>query len=344
MSAPAPRRPASDRTTAWPVGAGRATSFGRGAAAVVAAFVLALSAQWAPLRAQSPAELAASCVGTGGDAGLCLAASTAGYALMGHAGLLASGGSPIPGTASNLGTRVAGRPRLAFFGQVGASSWATPDPGAVSGESSSTVPAVKIGAAAGLFDGFRLMPTVGGVLAVDVFADVAFLSPGESQGFSGGVTSYAVGVRTGLFREGFTIPGASVSLTRRFSGSVGIGDVPGGDAIEASVDPSVTSVRATVSKDLFAVELLAGVGWDDLSADATVQVPQEGGGSVTVPGSMDGSRTLFFGSASKTFSLVLTLTLEGGWADGLGPVPGYDGAYDPSSGSAFGSVTARLVL
>lgn len=336
--------PTTDRMTPRTAGRGRARPSAPLVGALTAALGLAVSAPSAPLSAQSPAELAASCVGAGGEEGLCLGASTAGYSLMGHAGLLASGGSPIPGTASNLGTRVAGRPRLAFFGQASASSWATPDPGDVSAESSSTVPALKIGVGAGLFDGFRLMPTVGGVLAVDVFADVAFLSPGEAQGFSGGVTSYAIGVRTGLFREGFTIPGASISLTRRFSGSVGLGEVAGGDVIEATVDPSVTSVRATVSKDLFAVELLAGVGWDDVSADATVQVPQDGGGSVTASGSMDGSRTLFFGSASKTFSLVLTLTLEAGWADGLGTVPGYDGAYDPSSGSAFGSVTARLVL
>lgn len=320
------------------------TVAGSFARALLGALALTLSASWTPVRAQSPAELAASCVGAGGDLGLCLAASTTGYALMGHTGLLASGGSPIPGTASNLGTRVAGRPRLAFFGQVAASGWATPDPVDVAGELGSTVPSFKVGAAAGLFDGFRLMPTVGGFLAVDVFADMAFLSPDESEGFSGGVTSYAIGVRTGLLREGFTLPGASISLARRFSGSVGVGSLTEGDAIEATADPAVTSIRATVSKDLFAVELLAGFGWDDLSADATVSVPQDGGGAVTASGGMDGSRTLFFGSASMNFSLVLTLTLEGGWAGGLDRVPRYDGSYDPSSGSGFGSFTARLVL
>lgn len=324
-----------------PRGARRLTAL---AAALLGASILGLAARPTPLRAQSPSVLAASCVDAGGDLGLCLGASTAGYSLMGHSSLLASAGSPIPGTASNLGTRVAGRPRLALFGQVIGSSWATPDPGDVSGESSSTVPGVKIGAAAGIFDGFNPMPTVGGVLAVDVFADIAFLSPGEAQGFSGGVTSYAIGVRTGIFREGFTIPGASISVARRFSGSVGIGDAVAGDVFEAAADPSATSVRATLSKDLFAVELLAGVGWDDLSADVSVEVPQDGGGSVSASGRMDGSRMLFFGSASKTFSLFLTLTLEGGWAEGLGMVPGHDGDYDPSSGSAFGSVTARLVF
>lgn len=338
------RRLGSLRMTRWAVGLRRVAASAPAAAGAVTALALALSAPWAPLRAQSPSELAASCIGAGGDVGLCLPASTAGYALMGHSGLLGSGGSPIPGTASNLGTRVAGRPRLAFFGQVAGSSWATPDPGDVSAESSSTVPAFKVGAAAGLFDGFRLMPTVGGVLAVDVFADVTFQSPGEAQGFSGGVTSYAIGIRTGLFREGFTIPGASISLARRFSGSVGVGALSDGDALETTVDPAATSVRATVSKDLFAVEVLAGFGWDDLSADATVAVPQDGGGTITASGTMDGSRMLYFGSASMTFSLVLTLTLEGGWADGLGSVAGYDGPYDPSSGSAFGSLSARLVL
>ncbi|NIQ58331.1 MAG: hypothetical protein GWM92_00195, partial [Gemmatimonadetes bacterium] len=55
-------------------------------------------------------------------------------------------------------------------------------------------------------------------------------------------------------------------------------------------------------------------------------------------------RRLYFGSASKTFSLILTLSLEAGFAEGLERVPAYSGAHDPTSGSAFGSFTARLVL
>lgn len=297
-----------------------------------------------PLVAQGPTDLAAACVTAGGDVALCVPAAVSAYSLTGHTTLVSGSGAPIPGTASNLGTRVGGGPRLAFHARASASSWSLPAPDDLSGEASPLVAGVRVGAAAGLFDGFRLMPTVGGFLATDVFADASFVSPDEDDGFSGGLTSYSLGARVGLFREGFTIPGASISLARRFSGSLDYGDVAGGDATSVTVDPDVTSVRATVSKDLFAVELLGGFGWDDFSGEATVRVSDGAGGSVETTRSLDGSRRSYFASASMTFSLVFTLTLEGGWAEGLATVPGYDGPHDPESGSPFGSVAARLVF
>ncbi|MDX1493049.1 MAG: hypothetical protein R3253_03165 [Longimicrobiales bacterium] len=312
------------------------------ALAVVA--VMSLGAAADHVRAQTPAEVAASCVGSGGAVDPCLAGATAAHSLMGSMSLAGGAGSAIPGTASNLGTRVGGGPRLSFHARAMASKWAVPAADDLAGERDPTVTSIRLGAAAGVFDGFRLMPTVGGFLATDLFGDVTLSSPGQGDGFSGGVRSYALGARIGLFREGFTIPGASVSVARRFSGSLDYGDVPGGDVLAATVDPATTSIRAAVSKDLFAVELLAGVGWDDVSGDVTVRVPDGAGGTVVSESSMDGSRHLYFASASMTFSLILTLTAEGGWAAGLPAVPGYDGPHDPTSGRVFGGFSARLVF
>lgn len=308
------------------------------------AAVVALAALAASGAAQTPASLAASCVSGGGESSRCLTAATTAYSLMGHMGLLSGAWAAVPGTASNLGTRVGGGPRMSFFARISAASWGLPDPGGSSEETSPVVPATHIGAAAGIFDGFRLMPTVGGFLATDVFGHASFLLPSGSDGFTGAVRAYTVGVRVGLFREGFTLPGASVSVARRFVGSEGFGDLGDGDVSEVTIDPSVTSVRATVGKDLFAVELLAGFGWDDYSGDATVLVPDGAGGAVVTSGPVDGSRRLYFGSAAMTFSLVLTLSVEVGWAEGLAPVPGFTGEHDPASGSAFGGLSARLIL
>lgn len=311
---------------------------------VVALIALGVAGAAGRLDAQNPADLAASCVAGGGEIVLCFEAATAGYALMGHAGLLSGVGSAVPGTASNLGTRVGGGPRLSFFARGSAASWGLPDASDPSERTSPVVPATHLGVAAGLFDGFRLMPTVGGFLATDLFAQASFLFPSESDGLAGGFRSYTAGVRVGLFREGFTVPGASVSVARRFVGSAGFGDLSGGDVVEARVDPSVTSVRATVSKDLFAVELLAGFGWDDYSADAAIAVPDDPSGAITATGGVSGSRRLWFGSAAMTFSLVLSLSVEAGWAEGMAPVLGYTSVHDPGAGSAFGTFSARLVL
>ncbi|MDH3272471.1 MAG: hypothetical protein OEN56_14125 [Gemmatimonadota bacterium] len=306
--------------------------------------LLALGSVGEGVLAQEPSEIASSCEASGGDPARCLAAAVGGYALQGHVSLLASVGSPIPGTASNLGTRVGGGPRLSFFARALTSKWGGPDPGNVLQESSPLVRAIQLGGAAGVFDGFRLMPTVGGFLATDVFIDGTFMSPSEADGFSGSFRSYGLGVRIGVLREGFTVPGVSLSVARRFSGTVGAGDLDAGDDVRFTIDPAVTSVRAAVSKDLFAIELLAGVGWDDFEADATIGVSDGLGSSFQGAGSMAGSRRLFFGSAAMTFSLVLTLALDVGWAEGVGDVPGWSGAFDPGSGSLHGGLSARLVL
>lgn len=298
----------------------------------------------APSAAQSPAVLAASCVDGGGDLDTCLTGATAGYSFVGHVSLLSNLGSPIPGSASNLGTRPGGSPRLSFHGQLSASSWDLPDLRQLPDARSSWVPSLRLGGAAGLFDGFRIMPTVGGLLATDVFVDGSFHLPSGSDGFDGSVRSMAVGTRIGIFREGFTVPGVSVSVARRFFGESAYGELADGDVAGVVVDPAVTSVRAMVSKDLFAVEVMAGFGWDEFSADATLEAPDGSGGTVAVTGPMSGSRRLVFGSASMTFSLFLSLTVEGGWAGGLSPIPAYVGEHDPSGGTGFASFSARLVL
>lgn len=298
----------------------------------------------APAIAQTPASVGARCVVAGGDVDLCLTGATAAHALLGHSALQAGMGSPIPGTASNLGTRVGGGPRLSFYAQATATSWGMPATTDLAEEASPLVIGLRFGAAAGLFDGFRVMPTVGGLLATDVFVEASTVFTGESDGFSGGQSTYALGARIGLLREGFTVPGASLSVARRFSGSLGYGEVSAGDIVDVVADPSTTSLRFAVSKDLFAVEVVGGLGWDSFSGDVTLRLPDGEGGTLVVDDAMEGSRRLYFAGASKTFSLILTLSAEAGWAGGLSEIPNYAGAFDASSGGVFGSVAARLVF
>lgn len=314
----------------------------------VAGCALALSA-WlsAGLAAQAADTLAAGCAAAGGDAATCAAAAVSARAVVGHVGLLAGQGSEIPGEGSTLGRRLGGMPRVAAWIRGGVQPVGVPDPSDPNGseDASAWTPSLQAGLGLGLFDGFRLLPTVGGFLSLDVFGHASFDFLSDGSGFDGSVRVITVGGRVGILRESFTLPGVSVSASRRFSGDVRLGDSAGGDPLEVLVDPAVTSIRATVSKDLFAFGVLAGMGWDLYSADTQLRVTDGATGVVPVNGSLDGTRRLYFGSVSRQLGILAWLTIEGGWAQGYDPVAGYLGTgHDPEEGALFGSVTLLLKL
>jgi hypothetical protein len=290
--------------------------------------------------AQTPTELATSCRGQGGAAMPCAAAALASRALLGHAGLLAGLGSEVSGTATTLGTRVGGGPRFAFGARIAAAGLETPDPAGGAAVSTSNGTALHLGVAVGLFDGLRLMPTVGGFLSLDAFGQLAFVRLSETEGFTRDPRSLTLGLRVGVLREGFTMPGVSISASRRFVSDVQLGGPT--DAMTVTVGPSVTSVRATVGKDLHAVEFLAGFGWDDYSGGAVLRVSDALLGSVNASGDVGGSRRMLFGSAARTFGILLTLSAEVGLAEGFDPATSYSGAFDPGHRTLFGGLSARL--
>lgn len=294
--------------------------------------------------AQTPDDLAVACSNAGGQPALCASASVATRSLFGYVGLLGGLGSEVPGTASNLGRRIGGGPRFALSARFGAVAVGLPDLGDVTGleETSFWVPALNAGVTLGVFEGLRLMPTVGGFLSVDLFGQASLLLLPRSEGFEGTVRSYSVGARVGVFREGFTIPGVSVSVAKRFLGDVAFGDA-GGNA-DLSLNPGVTSLRATIGKDLFAVEVMAGLGWDEYTGRATIRVIDGVGGVAVVSDEMTASRFLYFGSAAMTFGIILSVAVEAGWAQGYDEVAVYNGVYDPTEGAPFGSVSLRLTL
>lgn len=296
--------------------------------------------------AQEPGELAARCALGGGDPDRCANAEVAARALVGQMGLLAGLGSEVPGSSSTLGTKLGSSPRLSASLRVGGTSVGLPDLfdeglGAA-GDVSFLVPSVHAGLALGLFDGFSPMATVGGVLSLDVFGSVAVVMPPSSEGFEGSATGATLGARLGVLRESFTLPGVTVSASRRFGGEVELGSTEFGDPASVTVDPAVTSVRLTVGKDLLGVGVLAGWGWDDASTDAVLAVAGVGPEPVTVTGAVDVSRSLYFGGLSMNF-LLLQLSLEGGWAEGYPDLPGGSpSSFDPERGSAFASVALRF--
>jgi hypothetical protein len=317
---------------------------------VVPAVLLSLGALalgWAPARAQDAGEVRSRCVEMGGDADRCTRAAVGARALMGEVGLASGLGSEIPGSPSPLGRKIGNRPRLSTSLRVAASGASLPDvfhagPGPATEARSFVLPSIHLGLAAGLLDGFSPLPTVGGFLSLDAFASLSFVTPPSGEGFDGSATGLSFGLRAGLLRESFTLPGIAVSVSRRYAGDVRLGDAALGDPADISVDPAVTSVRATVGKDLFGVGVLGGVGWDFHSADTLIRLGTEAAAPLELASSMDARRTIYFGSAALSF-LLLQLSLEGGWAAGFERVPGAAGeAFDSGQGSAFGSLAVRF--
>ena len=299
-----------------------------------------------PSSAQTPGQLAEACIVAGGSTRLCTGAAVGARAIQSQAGLLAGAGVEVPGTATTLGTRVGGGPRLAFSVRAGLVDMSFPDLSdpLVTREAGTMATAVHGRASAGLFDGFQVMPTVGGFLSLDVFGQASLLFLPEDEGLTGGSRSYSAGLRVGVLREGFTVPGMSVSVAKRFPDDVSYlaAGGPGG----SEVAPSVISYRAALGKDLFAIEWLAGVGYDEYDGDVTLDVVDSGGvaSRVTTSAALGSDRIMYFGGASTTLGIILTLSIEAGWAEGFEAVPGWDGPHDPTSGTLFGGLAARLTL
>ena len=313
----------------------------------LAALVAAVLALGVPgVRAQTAADLAQQCTAAGGASGPCLDGAVAARALSAQLGLLSGWGSEVAGSASTLGRKIGNTPRLSFSVRAGGMSVGLPDlfdeGTGPAPDASFLVPALQAGIGVGVLDGFSPMATVGGVLSLDVFGSLGVVMPPSSQGFHGSVTSGSVGARVGLLRESFTLPGVSFSASRRFVGGAGLGDTELGDRTALEVDPSVTSLRLTVGKDLFGIGVLAGWGRDDGDADVVLSVSDGGAGVITVSDPVEADRNLYFGGLAMNF-LLLQVSLEGGWAEGFPAVPGPGASgFDAARGSAFGSLSVRF--
>lgn len=306
--------------------------------------VLALAAMLpAAARAQSSAvALGSACVSAGGESVPCVLAAAAGRGLMGDIGVLAGSGSEVPGGSSTLGRRLGGVPRMAPWIAFGGAKVVVPDFSDPAGRADQGhfVPSFDAGLALGVFDGFQVLPTVGGLLSLDVVGQASFLFFSDKDGFDGRVNVLSLGARLGLLQESFTLPGVSVSVTRRFAGILQYGDTGIGSPAQVSLDPAVTSVKATVGKDLFAFGVMVGMGWDHYSAETSLVASDGAGGFVSASGSLDATRHTYFAGLSKQIGVVSWVSAEVGWIDGFDPLT-VSGATSPEPGS---TLYARLAL
>ncbi len=301
----------------------------------------------APVAAQDATALAGRCVMvTAQPMDWCRELAVAASALRAGLGFIAAGGTDVPGSASTLGTKLGSVPRFSASLRPTLGRFKSPR---VTGlvrsavdEQTLWVPGVQGTIVLSVANGFSVLPTVGGILSLDLVGSASYLKlPGPE--FDGNTGSIGMGARLGLLRESFTLPGLSVSIMHRALGEARYGDPMAGDDAEIEFSLSTTSARAVIGKDLIVMGFFAGVGWDWHRGTMNITAPRSGGGDTLVRDDFVDRRTMYFGGTSWTF-LIVQASVEVGWSSGFGDLPGRTGQFDPSSRPLFASAALRVTL
>lgn len=261
-----------------------------------------------------------------------------------------AGAGPVAGTASTLGHRVPGTPRVAMTAGLLAAPVALPGLGSAVPDGVTPLPEVsgtlfgfRLASATGLFHGAATGPTVGGIGAVDLLAGLTWLAPPTSAGFGGSVLGYGVGARIGLLRESFTLPGISLSVVRHGSGRT---EILGAGGARLSFRTEGWSLRGAIGKDVSGIGTQVGFGSNRVSGPLVLEGRTPAGATERfldqrVP-SQRGD-VLFLG-ATYTW-LVFQTSGEVGWMKGPeAPAGRPPGSYDPSVGRFFGTLQGRVTF
>jgi hypothetical protein len=223
----------------------------------------------------------------------------------------------------------------------------SPLPAAGDAGTESSVLAGRLAAGVGLFDGLSPLPTVGGVLALDAVAAVRLLQVPDSPSSPGYRVGWGAGVRVGIVRESFSLPGVTFSALRYWSGAIRYG-VSSGEGALVQLEPSLTSYRLAAGKDLWPVGVSAGIGWDQYRGSGRYEVRvDEGGGALTTArasGGLSMNRDYLFAGVNYTW-LVTQIAAELTWADQASPLADIEGTGDfvPGGRELHGTVTFRLI-
>jgi hypothetical protein len=253
---------------------------------------------------------------TAPDPGRVLAVETV-RAIQARTGIALWGGNPVPGTASTLGMRIGSTPRLSVSGRAVLVPAELPpllDRSDTRGQRT-TIPGLSAQAAVGVLQGFSPAPTVGGVLSVDVIGRVAVAPLAGGAGFdSGAALGWSGGVRVGLLRESFTLPGVSLTGSYGRSSRITFGD-PELLETDGFVRGTVSDLNATLaaSQRVGPVRLSAGVAGDRYRTEADLGT-RSAGAPVSDRARITTDRRSWFANAAWTF-LVFHASTELGWQE-----------------------------
>jgi hypothetical protein len=311
---------------------------------IPALVVIVLS--WPGVAAAQRSDLSARCTANLGAAGAaaCSDLATILDVVAARTTLAAAGGNPVLGTASTIGHRIPGQPRLAISARWGFVPVEIPSPADPGGASTVdfTARAWSIDAVFGLFAGFSPAPTVGGVGSIDLFAGWGAVQLASDRGFrSHAPQTWSAGLRVGILRESFTLPGVSVSAAYRRTGRWNAGDVrlAESDAFVVADDANSWVLRAAAGKRVGQIGLTAGAGFDRTETDAVLRLPGPAEPVETRFDSYHSDRVNLFANAAWTW-VIATFTLETGWQAGID-----DPADDqPGGGGFWAGLGARVTF
>lgn len=313
---------------------------------------VSLTAQALQSTVRGVTELAQGCaLGRAALVPACRELAIGAMAVQRGVGLASAAGSDVPGSPSTLGRRMGRTPRFGLSVSTVGTRLSLPGLGGASSleglqsQETASLLGLRAGAAAGVWDGFQLMPNLGGVLAVDVVGSYAFVRLPADAGFRGSSHGFGAGARIGLVRESFVLPGISVSAVRRWHGNVRAGSLSDGDVGELDAELTATSLRATLGKNWFVLGIMAGAGWDRYEGQVRISAAQgEGTQAASANERVRTDRAVLFASAWYSF-LVSRLSLEAGVAQGVrDPLSDRVGDFDPAGRTWFASVAVRVTL
>ena len=237
----------------------------------VAVCVLGLAAAAGGASAQ--AELGGVCDSASAPLECRLAAASA-QVIQPRVALALWGGNPVPGTASTVGLRLASTPRIAASAGLLVVPTTLPPllDRPATGSRTGLVTGLTLQSSVGLAHGLSPVPTVGGLLSVDVIGRLSVARLPTSKGFDdGSVWGLAAGLRLGILRESLTLPGLSLTASYGRSGTVTYGD-PSLATTQGLMRGAVSRLSATAaaSRNLFGLRLAGGVSWDRHASDVTL--------------------------------------------------------------------------
>lgn len=274
--------------------------------------------------AQDDDELAAACRASAADeAAECFLAASAVRLIHPRVGVALWGGSPVPGSASTLGMRLGSLPRVSTSGRIVLLPMELPPlrDRSVNEGSRALAGSLSSQTTIGLLPGWSPLPTVGGFLSLDGIVRASWLLLPGGEGFDdGSVLGASLGLRLGLLRESFTLPGVSVTGSYGRSTGFAFGDPEGTD--DGFIEGAVAnwSLASAASKRIGAVGLTAGVALDRYTGAVAFSHPGLPESRPPQPrrASATTDRWSTFGNVSWTF-LVLHASVEAGWQES--PIP-----------------------
>jgi hypothetical protein len=283
--------------------------------------VVLLSAVAGPARAQNP-----QCAGYSGSAqtfNVCNAAIDGTVLFTPAVGLIVSGGSPVIGTARNLGSFI--HVSLALRGN--ATEVVTPDLNydgtttTVGQDQKLWVGTPNVDAAVGVYGGMN-----GGLLAIDILGSALLIPTGvvdqltvdpDAPKIGSVALGLGYGVRVGITHGHGAIPAISVSYMRRHLPRLTYGDVPGGDRYQYGTQVDADNIRASASYLFSVLEVGGGLGWDNYKGNSDILFRDPVTDTQEPPITVDvkRSRTLAYLSAGLNFGF-FTIGGEAGWQFG----------------------------